>query len=189
MELSEILNNIYPLPERSLSKIVELTEPLRVGKNEVIISDERVSHDVYFVADGIVRAFSYAKGRDVTFWLGTEGSVALSMQGYINGTRGYESIITLEPCLLHRISIKALKELYLTDIDIANWGRKFAEKEILRAEKNLIPQLFATGRERYEELLREQPGLLNRIPLEILASYLGLTPVSLSRIRKQIFKG
>lgn len=75
--------------------------------------------------------------------------------------------------------------MYRQDIHLANWGRVFAEKEILRAEKSLIPQLFTTGRERYEALLAEQPHLLNRIPLENLASYLGLTPVSLSRIRSE----
>lgn len=183
MKLTDILNNIHHLPETSLSRLTELAEPLSVGKNEIIISADTVCHDVYFIAEGIVRAFSYAKGREITFWIGTEGSVALSMQSYINGSPGYENIVTLEPCRLFRISVSALKALYHTDIEIANWGRKFAEKEILRAEKTLIPQLFTTGKERYETLLREHPQLLNRIPLEKLASYLGLTPVSLSRIR------
>ena len=80
----------------------------------------------------------------------------------------------------------ALQALYREDIHLANWGRHLAEQEFLRTEERLIPQLFTTAAERYAALLRHQPALLQRIPLEHLASYLGITPVSLSRIRRQI---
>lgn len=183
MELTEILTRIYPLPPASIDKIAEKSERVEMKKGTVLVEADKVCRNVFFVAEGIVRAFCYAKGRDITFWIGEEGTVALSMQSYINGKPGYESIVTIEDCILYKISVDDLHELYRNDIHIANWGRIFAEKEILRAEEALIPQLFTTGSERYEQLLREKPHLLNRIPLENLASYLGVTPVSLSRIR------
>ena len=186
MELKEIMNNIHPLSAGSMELISDEADRICVGKNEIIISAGRICRHIYFVAEGVVRAFYRTRGRDITFWIGEEGSVALSMQSYVNGRAGYETISTLEDCVLFRISIESLNRLYSRNIYLANWGRKFAEKEILRAEKSLIPQLFATGRERYEALLAEQPGLLNRIPLEVIATYLGMTPVSLSRIRGQI---
>lgn len=183
MKLSEILTRINPLPPEAIKKIAEKIEAVEMKKGSMLVEADKVCRDVFFVAEGIVRAYCYAKGRDITFWIGEEGTVALSMQSYINGKPGYESIVAIEDCMLYKISIDNLHELYLHDIHIANWGRVFAEKEVLRAEKALIPQLFTTGSERYERLLREQPHLLNRIPLEYLASYLGVTPVSLSRIR------
>lgn len=188
MELIDILDGIHHIPHESAYRLIDMTERISVDKNKIIISAGHVCRDVYFVSEGIVRAYSYAKERDITFWIGAEGSVALSMQSYIDDRPGYESIVTLEKCILYRIPTNDLHDLYSTDIHLANWGRKFAEKEILRAEKNLIPQLFSTGRERYEALLHNQPERLRRIPLENLASYLGLTPVSLSRIRNNIFK-
>ena len=72
------------------------------------------------------------------------------------------------------------------DIHIANWARRFAESEFLRTEQKLIPMLFLPAARRYETLLRERPELLRRVPLETLASYLGITPVSLSRIRARM---
>ncbi|MBJ2183529.1 MAG: Crp/Fnr family transcriptional regulator [Muribaculaceae bacterium] len=183
MELTEILTRIYPLPSESIDKIAEKVDKIEIKKGSMLVEADKICRNVFFVAEGIVRAFCYAKGRDITFWIGEEGTVALSMQSYINGRAGYESIATVENCLLYKISTDDLHELYRQDIHIANWGRVFAEKEILRAEKALIPQLFTTGSERYEQLIREQPHLLNRIPLENLASYLGVTPVTLSRIR------
>lgn len=183
MELDDILTQIYPLPTESIEKVEKSCDKIEVSKGTVLIEADKVCHDVYFIAHGIVRAYCIAKGRDITFWIGEEGTVALSMQSYINSAPGYENIVTLEDCVLYRTSVEALHDLYHIDIHMANWGRAFAEKERLRAENSLIPQLFTTGRERYEQLLKRQPHLLNRIPLENLASYLGLTPVSLSRIR------
>lgn len=185
MELSEIITRICPLPEESIRRFVDETDLIHVRKGTRFIAAGEVCRYVYLVAQGVVRAYCYAKGRDITFWIGEEGTVALSLQSYINGRAGYENITTLEDCALYRIASQDLHTLYRQDIHLANWGRVFAEKEILRAEKSLIPQLFTTGRERYETLLTEQPHLLNRIPLENLASYLGLTPVSLSRIRNE----
>lgn len=186
MELHDILDRIYRLPDNSVEKFVQATQEVLVPKNSEIISAGRVCHDVFFVAEGIVRAFSYSDGRDITFWIGAEGAVALSMQSYINGKPGYESIVTLEDCRFFRTSVGALHSLYDSDIHIANWGRRFAESELLRTESLLIPQLFTTARQRYEAILRDQPALLNRIPLENLATYLGITPVSLSRIRRSM---
>lgn len=183
MTLRDILNDIYPLPEESVSKVEAVAEKISVKKNEIIIPTDTLCLDVFFVAKGILRAFSYADGKDITFWIGAEGAVAVSMQGYINNRPGYENIITLEDSVLYHITAPRLHALYNNDIHLANWGRRFAEKELLRTESYLIPQLFTTGRERYETFLNEHPDLLNRIPLENLASYLGLTPVSLSRIR------
>lgn len=188
MTLSEILNRIYPLPPSSIAKVEAIAEEIAVGKNVEFISANTVCRYIYFVGSGMVRAYCYAKGRDISFWIGSEGSVALSMQSYTDGRPGYECISTLEDSTLYRVASEALQELYVSDIHLANWGRKFAEKEILRAERCLIPQLFSTGRERYERLLTEEPELLQRIPLDKLAGYLGMTPVSLSRIRRELGK-
>ena len=83
---------------------------------------------------------------------------------------------------------RVLARLFQEDIHIANWGRKFAETEFLQTEEKFIPLLFTSAAERYEVLLKNNPELLQRIPLECLATYLGITPVSLSRIRAGIGK-
>ena len=77
-------------------------------------------------------------------------------------------------------------QLFNEDIGIANWGRRFAEREFLQTEQRLIPFLCTTASERYARLLEESPDLLQRLPLEHLASWLGITPVSLSRIRAKM---
>lgn len=188
MELSEILSRIYPMPDSAVEKIVAAAEEIEVAKNTTVICAGKIERNIYFVKRGLLRAFVNAGARDITFWIGDEGSVAVSMESYVNRRPGYESIVALEDTVLYRVSSDRLAGLFEEDLHIANWGRKFAETEIIRAEQSLIPQLFTTAAQRYEELLRHNPWLLDRVPLEHLASYLGITPVSLSRIRGNMVK-
>ena len=109
-----------------------------------------------------------------------------SMKSFVNDEKGYETIELMEDSVLYMLERGQLYRLFEEDIHIANWGRKFAEKELLKTEERLIPLLFTTASERYRKLLRDNPELLLRLPLECLASYLGITPVSLSRIRAEL---
>ena len=103
-----------------------------------------------------------------------------------NTKQGYESMELMEESELYLLKRKDLQELFKEDIHIANWGRKFAESEFMQTEERLISLLFTNASERYMKLIRNNPELLQRMPLECLASYLGITPVSLSRIRAKL---
>ena len=107
-------------------------------------------------------------------------------KSYVNNQQGYESMELMENSVLYLLKRKDLHELFKEDIHIANWGRKFAESEFLQTEERLISLLFTTASERYMKLIQNNPELLQRMPLECLASYLGITPVSLSRIRAKL---
>ncbi|WP_317045961.1 cyclic nucleotide-binding domain-containing protein [Brumimicrobium mesophilum] len=76
--------------------------------------------------------------------------------------------------------------LFSEDIHIANWGRKQVENLFLETEQRLISRLFRNASERYMDLLKNEPKLLQRVKLSHLASYLGITQVSLSRIRGKV---
>ena len=76
--------------------------------------------------------------------------------------------------------------LILGDIPLASWGVRYAEMDLLAAEERLIAMLSAVASERYHELLEKEPDLLHRLPLGSIATYLGISQASLSRIRAQI---
>jgi CRP-like cAMP-binding protein len=141
---------------------------------------------VYFIRKGFVRAYAYTGDHEVTFWFGREGEPVLSMKSYVQQQKGYEDIELLEDCELYEIKAADLQRLFQEDIHIANWGRRFAEQELVRTEERLISRQFRTATERYKELLKENPDLVQRVALGNIASYLGITQVSLSRIRAEI---
>ena len=163
--------------DRVLSCSLELGCP----KGHRLLEAGKIESDIFFIKRGIVRAYVSHEGKDITFWIGKEGATIMSLN-----EAGYETIELMEDSLLYCLKRSDLYRLFEEDIDIANWGRKLAELEFLRAEEKLIPLLFTTASERYRVLLERTPDLLQRIPLECLASYLGITPVSLSRIRAKL---
>lgn len=186
MHLEDILNNIYPLPDDSVSSLKKYARETALPKGHILLNAGKVENMVYLIKHGIVRAYAERDGNDATFWFGREGEAVLSMRSYVENQPGYESIELLEDCELYEIRAEDLQSLYLEDIHIANWGRKFAEQELVKTETRLISRQFQTATERYQELLADNPGLLQRVQLGHIASYLGITQVSLSRIRAEL---
>ena len=88
--------------------------------------------------------------------------------------------------VLYVLKHRDLQRLFLDDIHIANWGRRYAETELIATERRLISFLLTDASERYSRLMADNPEYLQRLPLGSIASYLGITQVSLSRIRAKI---
>lgn len=174
------------MPEASVERLAGYLSERAYPKGSRILESGRVETDLFFIKKGIARAYIPIDGKDVTFWIGQEGATVISLKSYVNNQQGYETVELMEDSVLYMLKRDDLYRLFEEDIHIANWGRKFAELEFLKTEERLIPLLFMTATERYVELLKNNPDLLQRVSLENLASYLGITPVSLSRIRASL---
>ncbi|MGO1671366.1 MAG: Crp/Fnr family transcriptional regulator [Sphingobacterium sp.] len=153
-------------------------------KGHILMEADRVEKSIYFIKKGIVRAFAPLADQEITFWFGEEGETILSMKSYVENKKGYENIELLEDCDLYELKIDKLNELYFEDIHIANWGRKLAQYELLKIESRMISSQLLSARERYDELIVSSPSIVQRVALKHIASYLGITPVSLSRVRR-----
>lgn len=183
MSFAALLQAHYALPETSLACLQQTATLVELPKGTHLFTDDRVGEDVYFILRGLARAFVRQDAQEVTFWFGSEGDVLLSIQGYLAQRVSYETIELLEDSQLVRLSARTLHRLYATDIHLANWGRVLIEQEFLRTEQQLIAQQFRPAAERYADLVRQRPALLQRVSLGLIASYLGVTPVTLSRVR------
>lgn len=183
MSIDQVLDKIYPLPESSKKMLKEYIEEVRHSKEHILLRADKIETSIYFIKKGIVRAYAIQDGSEITFWFGTEGEPVISMKSYVENKPGYENIELLEDCEFYKLKTKDLQKLFIEDITIANWGRKFAEQELIKTEERLISREFRTALERYKRLLKESPDLLQRVQLGHIASYLGITQVSLSRIR------
>lgn len=186
MNIEEILDQVYKLPKLSQDSLLEIITEESYPKGSQIISSNKVERSVYFIKEGIVRAYTDLSDDEITFWFGKEGDTIVSMNSYVNNQRGYENIELLEDCILYKLNVSALNDLFTTDIHLANWGRRFAEQELLKTEERLLARQVKTGSERYIELMKNSPEILQRIQLSYIASYLGMTQVSLSRIRAKL---
>ena len=183
MNIDRIINNVYRLPSASkdilLNHISENTYPCGF----LLFRENIRGAKAYFIKKGIVRAFAYHNDKEVTFWFGKEGDIVFPLQTLYSDSGEHGNVELLEERSLYEIGIDKLQELFQNDIHLANWGRKYMEYACIRSEKQFIARQFKTSTERYRELIGEYPDITQRIPLGIIASYLGISQVSLSRIR------
>jgi CRP-like cAMP-binding protein len=174
------------LKEESLPKLLPLFEKAEFPKSHMLIKAGRTERSVYLLEKGIARAFCHKDDKEINFWLGAESNILLSYNSFFLNTPGYENIELLEDSVLYKISHNALQNLYLTDLELANWGRRLAESELIKAEECFIARQFKTAKECYEGFITASPDILQRVQLGHIASYLGISQVTLSRIRAEI---
>ena len=186
MTIDEIINSTLIIPEDSQQLLKEHITEVSFQKNHILMHADKIENNIYFIKKGLVRAFSVINDSEVSFWFGREGEAILSMKSYVHREKGYESIQLLEDGDFYKINAEALQSLFNQDIHIANWGRVFAEDELIKTEERFISRISMNATERYLQLLKQTPDLLRRVQLGHIASYLGITQVSLSRIRAEI---
>lgn len=186
MDIKEIINQRYGVPDASLDRLRQCLSEVSYPKGFRVLENGKIEKDIFFIKNGIVRAYTSVDGKEITFRVGKEGATLVSMKGYVNDELGYETMELMEDSVLYVLKKKKLKELFTEDLHIANWGRRYAEMELLAIEERLISMLSAIASERYKELIEKEPDLLQRLPLGNIATYLGITQASLSRIRAQI---
>jgi len=184
--LQEKLKNIEIfslLNEDALSLLALHCKLVNHKKGTVLIYAEKVEPYFYILESGIARAYSDGENQQITFWFGQAGDVLFSYNSYINNKPGYENIELLEDSTLFQINLNTLLKLYSEHLELANWGRKIAELELIATEKRLIDRSFKDATERYQDFINQQPELVKKVALKHIASYLGVTQVTLSRIR------
>lgn len=186
MTIDQIIDHIYPMPQLSKQALKNSIVQVDYPKGHVLFQVDKIETNIYFLKKGMARAYSQTADNDITFWFGKEGDPVISMKSYVSNQKGYETIELLEDSTLYVLKTAHLHHLFDTNIHIANWGRKFAERELVKTEERLISRQFRTATQRYQDLLKDHSDLLQRVQLGHIASYLGITQVSLSRIRADI---
>lgn len=164
----------------------DISEPIVIPKNTVIIDAQQTCRYLYFLKGGCCRIYYRREEREVVLGFCFPGEAILSLNSYIHGKPGYEIVDTLETSTLYRIPIADIQELYQSSLAISNWGRRLAELETLKIEARLLQTLFRTASEKYRDLLKKHPAILQKIKLGHIASYLGVSQVTLSRIRAEV---
>ncbi|WP_316735580.1 Crp/Fnr family transcriptional regulator [Pedobacter aquatilis] len=174
------------LSKHALAKISAHVSAVNYPRGTILIHADKIEPNFFVLEQGIARAYSNGENQQITFWFGQSGSILFSFNSYINNKPGYENIELLEHSTLLKIKIDDLFKLYNNDLEIANWGRKIVEHELIATEKRLIDRSFKTASERYHDFINQTPELIKRVALKHIASFLGVTQVTLSRIRASI---
>ncbi len=180
------IREAYPLSDTVLKLFLEQMECIALPKGHLLIRDGAIEKYSYFIVKGFARGFFFKDGRDVTLWFASEGMSLLSMNAYLFGAAGYENIELLEDCKLMKISNEQLNILFEQQIELANWGRRMSDLVVLKLEQMFMERYFLSASRRYHLLIEREPTIVHKVALRHIASYLGISQVSLSRIRAGI---
>jgi CRP-like cAMP-binding protein len=157
---------------------------LRKGMH--FVEENKTCTHFAFMISGLVRAYRNDDGEEATVCLCGTNTFATSTVSFITQTPSNTSTQALDDVVLLTISYHDLQHLYTKSTFWQKVGRIIAEKELMFIQKNEWRNSKRTAMEKYQMLLTENPGIVNRVPLQFIASYLGIQPETLSRLRKKL---
>jgi CRP-like cAMP-binding protein len=184
--LSEIINQTVRLTTAERSRIENAFSSVSIKKGDLWIKEGKVCEQVAFVEKGKLRVFyNDDSGNEVTCYFVTQDNFISSFTSFLTNTPTTENISALEDCALRTISKREL-EILSDDIPkIHIWRRIVAENLFIIMEKRILMLQSQSANERYERMINENPNIILSVPLQYTASFLGITPQHLSRLRKE----
>ena len=166
----------YNLSETDVKALTEQMQEVRFRKKEAIVIEGERNSNLYLIKDGT----------DTTIWFASVGEIAFSIWGYADNSISQISIEACNDSIAYSIPRHLLTKLFDSSLGLANLGRRLMEQQLLTTENWLLSNDSPRAKERYLTLIRETPELLQHVPQKHIASYLWITPQSLSRIRAKI---
>lgn len=185
MTLIQHISSLIKLSVELEKEILSVSKPVSVAKDSVLVKNgERCKH-LYFINKGIVRGFYFDNGKEITHWFAQEDDFATSFYSFITNQPSPETIATLEDCELTQIAFDDLQKLYIKFPETERVGRIITETYYIDLEERFLNIQFKSAKERYQNLLEKNPSLLQRASLGQIATYLGITQETLSRVRAE----
>lgn len=175
------------MSESELAKAIPFLKLVKLRKNELLLREGQVCQQIAFVSRGMLRTFyTNTKSEEVTYCFCSEHFFTTSFQSFITQKPSKLTIQAMEETELITINYEDLQMLYAKSAAWQELGRKVAEKEYLQMAAYAAVLNNESAKEKYMRLLNEQPQIALKASVEHIASYLGVTRRTLSRIRKEL---
>lgn len=154
--------------------------------NELLVTEGEVVQQIYFIEKGSARIYYNFHGREYTGWFAFDYSPVISYVSFLTGMPSKNSVQAMEPCSVWKITKSQLNNLYSKYKNFERFGRLFTEELYIKFVERTYGLQVLNATDRYLELLKVEPDLLKRVPLGFIASYLGISQETFSRIRNKI---
>lgn len=176
----------YDLPEAAGESLFARMERRCYRKGDCFVREGGRNTDFAIVARGLWLGHYLNDGVDVSLWFAGEGEALFSTWGYIADTASLITIEAMTDSEIYCVSKREAEAFFASAVEAANFGRRIIERQFLAQENWMLSSGSPRAEERYLTLLEENPELLRCVPLKHIASYLWITPQSLSRIRARL---
>lgn len=186
----DCLNFIYQHPqlsEQDIEKIAQLHQSVEFNKNEFLLKEGQTADEYFILEKGLVRAFvcDYDKN-EITTEFFTENEIVIIPSSLFQRIPSQENLQAVTDCFLWKIKYDDFQILYHEIGGVKEWGRMWFSYQVFTMKQRSLDVVMKTASERYLKLMKEKPQIIQNAPLKQIASYLGITDTSLSRIRREI---
>ena len=181
--LFQLFNSITPISNALEERLSNTLQTKIFPKKQLLLKEGQVSNYIYFIEKGFLRSFYINHGKEITGWFMKENDIIVSVNSFFKREPSYEYIQVIEESTVHYVHYDELQNIYKDFIEFNIVGRVLAEIYYTLSEERLYAMRSHTAEERFNSLLDKHPEIIQRAPVGYIASYLGITHETLSRIR------
>lgn len=185
-EYLNILSEYSHLSEKSKNELLPYISSKIIYKGDFVLKHAEICKHFYYVKKGFLRIFYFKNDKDITEWFAGETKFCFSIASYFEDIPSKLVIEAIEDSEIIFLSKLGLENLRKTNIEIAHLLIEFYSRSLILSQKRMESIQFETAKQRYYNLLKDQPSILNKVPLQYVATYLGITQETLSRIRSKV---
>lgn len=184
--LSVMFNAIHPVSREAIACIDEQTYPIQVARGKFLVKPDNSVPHLYLIMKGVIRAFIKEDGKEITTWINEENEIVTSIRNLGLNIPSPEYLQAIENSSLIAMPYSLVEYLYEHFPESNVVGRKILEDNYRGAEERAYICRIASAEKKYQHLMKTRPGLVNRISLKYIASYLNMTIETLSRVRSRL---
>ena len=179
----ELARKYSTMTHDELDILESVLVPMKFAKGEIILKEGDVCEHIYYVERGLTRQFYFKNGKELTEHIGVEHSIVMCIESLFKEKPTYLQLEALEPTLVYAMPKHRLEEVALHNVNIQILYRKILEESLIISQVHADMLRFETAQDRYLKLCKQSPQVVLRAPLVYVASYLQMTPETLSRVR------
>ncbi|MBR1465461.1 MAG: Crp/Fnr family transcriptional regulator [Bacteroidaceae bacterium] len=173
------------LSSQSIEWLAQILIPIKTLKGDYVLTEGTVCKHIYYIDRGLVRQTYTKKGKVLTEHIGHEGSIIICIESMLNKVPSHLSIECLEPCWIYALPYDDIVTISHSSFELCNVLMSIFKESLILSQRKADTLRYSNAMERYKQTLADYPEIIRRTPLHIVASYLQITPETLSRVRTQ----
>ena len=188
-QLLKYLDSIYPMSEGLREHLTTILHQKSLKKKTLHLRAGQLSNEICFIAAGLLKCYYIDEnGNEICSWFMKEGDVIVSVESFFKREHSYQSIQAIEDCILFGITYDQLQYLFNTYLEFNFIGRVLLQKYYCLAEQRLYSIRMKRAMERFQFMHENSADLLTRVSNKDIASYLGITPETYSRVSSLVYQ-
>lgn len=179
----ELARRYSTMTHDELDMLESILVPMKFAKGDTILSEGETCRHIYWIVKGLVRQFYYKNKKELTEYMATENTICMSIESLFNEEPSQQILQALEPTIIYALPMHQLEAVAMKSVNIQMLYRKILEESLIISQHHADMLRFESAQDRYLKLVKRSPQLVLRAPLVYIASYLQMTPETLSRVR------